>query len=467
MRYPFQRYVMRCALLPAVMVSGCMLAPKGAKREQARLTQAGKIYAAAFAQRELPELSAQPTWRDILHRAFLANGELEAAYFEWAMAVSRIQQAGAYPNSPVSVGYEYTFSSDSMKAWDRTTLSVAPDAMENLALPQKAYQSAKVAWRDAQAAGERFRAAKFELQRKVLSAWIDYALQAEKVRVQRENLSLLKLLSDTAEGRVRAGGSQQDLLRTDVQYQLAENELRSMEAELPQQRAKINAMLGRSADAALAAPDRLPSPRDLPADDAAIIAMGVAASPQLSELAFQVKGRRDALERARMEYLPDINPSFALTGSIERVVGAMVTLPTVVPRINGMIDEARADLRRSEAMARQTGLDRAAEYVATLYALRNSERQATLFQDRVLPAAERVLVGVRQSYTSGGSGYLDLIEAQRTLLEVRLTVVEARAAREKHLADLEALAGVDVETLAQRTTTQPTTNSTTQPAGVP
>ena len=41
----------------------------------------------------------------------------------------------------------------------------------------------------------------------------------------------------------------------------------------------------------------------------------------------------------------------------------------------------------------------------------------------------------------------------------RLTIAEAQAAREKSLADLEALAGADVETLA-RSTTQPTTQVT-------
>jgi outer membrane protein TolC len=120
-----------------------------------------------------------------------------------------------------------------------------------------------------------------------------------------------------------------------------------------------------------------------------------------------------------------------------------------------MVTESRADLRRVQAVARQTGLDRAAEYVAAVYALRNAERQAGLFEKQVLPAAQQVLESVRQSYTAGTGMYLDLIEAQRTLLDVRLTIVEAKAAREKSLADLEALAGVDIETL-NTSTTQPT-----------
>lgn len=441
----------------AITLSGCVLAPSGTEQEKDRLASAGRQYERT---EPVPELPSQPTWRDVLQHAFLANGELEAAYFEWAMAVSRIQQVGAYPNSPLSIGFEYMFSSEQMKSWDRTTISVGPDAMENLAFPTKVMQSAKVALRDAQAAGERFAAAKFSLQRRVLNAWIDYSLEAERIRIQRENTSLLKLLNETAVGRVQAGGSQQDMLRTDIELRRAENELLTMEAQLPQMRAMLNAMIGRAPDLPLPAPSSLPPLREIPSDDAALLAIGVTSNPELTALAVETAGRQDALERARMEYIPDFNPFAAFTGSTEQLVGVMISLPTVIPRIQGMIKEARADLRRVQAMTRQTQLDRTAEYVAVLYTLRNAERQAKLFEDSILPSARRVLESARQSYSAGTGLYLDLIESQRTLLEVQLAVVEAKAVREKALADLEALAGVDVETL---TTVALPTNSATQP----
>jgi len=225
----------------------------------------------------------------------------------------------------------------------------------------------------------------------------------------------------------------------------------------------LNAMLDRSPDAPLAPPAALPGPRPAPRDDAALLTLGVGANPELKAIAFETAGRRDALERARMEYLPDVNPFAAVTGDVEQVIGIDVMLPTVLPRIKGMVKEARADLRRIQSMARQTRLDRAAEYVAAVYALRNSERQAALFEKQVLPNAQRVLDSVRQSYSAGTGEYLDLIEAQRTLLDVRLTIAEAKAAREKNLADLEALAGTDMETIIKSaTTTQTTTASATQ-----
>jgi outer membrane protein TolC len=79
-----------------------------------------------------------------------------------------------------------------------------------------------------------------------------------------------------------------------------------------------------------------------------------------------------------------------------------------------------------------------------LYAVRNSERQAELFERRIVPAAERLVDNVRSGYSAGTGVFSDLIEAQRILLETRLAAAEARAARETSLADLEALAGVEL-----------------------
>ena len=451
-----------------LFLCGCVLAPGGAKREEAALRDGGNLYAQPSRRRPLPDVPPDADWPHLLRRAFLANGELEAAYFEWAAAVARIRQAGAYPNTPLTVGFEYMFSGDNLKAWDRTTVTVGPDPMENLAFPAKTHQAAKVALAEAQAAGTKFLAAKFDLQRRVLSEYLDYALMAEKRRIQQDNAALLKLVFDTAAGRVQAGAAQQEVLRAEVAYRLAEDESKVTESGLRRMRATINALMGREPDAPLPPPQRLPAPRAAPGDDAKLLSVAVESNPELAALARQVRGRRDALELARMRYIPDINPMAGFTGSVEQFVGVMVSLPTVIPEIQGAIKEARADLRRMQATYRQTRLDRAAGFVAALYALRNSERQVEVFEKQILPRAEQAVRVARESYVTGGTSFTDLVDIQRTLLDVRLMIAEAKAAREKSLAELEALAGLDIETLApatNRPTTQPAT--TTAPTTVP
>lgn len=441
--------ILTLSLAIGVGLGGCVMSPRGTSDEQARLGRVAPSFEPPIDTRQLPALPIPAQWRDVLSRAFLVNGELESAYFEWKAALARVDQAAVWPNSNVALSFSYLFSSDNIKAWDRTTLTAGFDPAMNLSLPIKARAAGKVALEAAREAAERFRAVKFELQRKVLTAYLDLALAEERVRIQRDNLNLLQLLVTSAANRVRTGGSQQDLLKALTESQLAQNDLSNLEADINSMRAVLNGMLGREPGAALELPKSLPLPRPVLAEDAGLITVAVDQNPELAGLARQVTGRKDAIEVARLRYLPDINPSAGFTGSLSQFLGAMVMLPTTLPAIRAMVAEARAMERSSEAMSRQTKQDRAAGFVANLYFMRNAERQMELYRTRVVPAVQQLLSSSRQAYAVGAVTFADLIDSERLYVEVRAMVAEVQVEREKRLAELEALAGVDIETLGQ------------------
>lgn len=116
-------------------------------------------------RRLLPEIPEPVTWQDVLHRAFLADGDLEAAYFEWRAAMARIPQVANYPNTNLAPSFSYLFSAERTKSFNRFTTNVGFDPMENLAFPTKVARAGEVALEQARPAGKRFEAAKFELQR--------------------------------------------------------------------------------------------------------------------------------------------------------------------------------------------------------------------------------------------------------------------------------------------------------------
>jgi outer membrane protein TolC len=442
--------LLKYMLIPvtASLLVGCALTPPEAKGEKQRAAEAGTPYQLDREIRIAGTFPTEPTWQEVLQRAFLVNGELEAAYWDWRAALENVDMAGAYPNSDVQVGYSYMFSGGRMKSWDRSTLSAGFDPSVPLRWPQKVQQAAKVALAQAQTAGAGFANAKFTLQQKVLTAYLNYALAAEKIRIQRDNVSLLELLVNQAGDRVKTGGAQQDLLKAQMQHRLARNDLANMESELAQMRAMLNGMLMRPAEAALAPPAQLPAVRWAPSDDQALIAVAVDKNPELAGLAAEIRGRGDALTLARMAYIPDVQPTFSLTGNISQSLGAMVMLPTTLPMIQGQINQAQAMLSSSRAMERQTRADRAASFVAALYALRNAERAGALLSDTVLPLTRQVLASSREAYSAGQISFVELIDSQRALLDVRQIIAEVRIERERRLVQIEALAGVDVETLA-------------------
>ncbi len=431
----------------AVALASCVLAPAGYDEERRRALDAGAPYASPDDERVLPELDPQPTWRALLARAFAANGELEAAYFDWRAALERVESAAGWPNTSLMPSFSYLFSDGSLKAWDRTTIDLGFDGAENLRLPVKTRKAAEVALAEARVAGERFRAAKFALQRRVLDSWLALVLADERLRIARADQELLRVVAEAAAPRVQAGGPQGALVQAGIELREAENRVLALEAEARAARAGLNGVLARAPDAALETGAALPTPRPLPDDDAEVLALGVEASPELAALLERSAGREDALELARLMYLPDFNPFAGLTGGAAQMLGFAVMLPTTLPEIRAGIGEARAMLSAARALERQTRRERAASFVAALVVLRDSAREAELFEHGVRPAARLLADTTRQTYAAGRTDLLELVEAQRTLLDVRLVVAEARVERERRLAELEELAGIDLETL--------------------
>jgi len=437
-------------LLISLATSSCVLTPRGTAAERERLAEVAPDYDPPAAERALPELPPQPGWRDLLHHAFLANGDLEAAYFEWKAALARIDVDAGWPNTNLALGYQYAFSPGQMKTWDRSTLSVGVDPMQNLSLPPKVMAKGAIALEEARATGRRFEQAKFALQRQVIEAWFAWAATAEKLRLAHDDEALTRALAAAATARLEAGGLQSELVAAETAHIEVEDTARRMSVELRQQAAALNALAGRAYDAPLEPPAAV-EPRPLAASDDALLALAVDRNPELAALASEVDGRDDALDYARMQYLPDINPLAAFTGNSVQMVGAVFVLSTQLPQIWAGIDEAKAMLRRSQAMLAQRRRERGAAYVAALWGLRDAERQLALFRDRLLPAAEMAQRAARLEYEGGARSLGELIEAERAPLQVRALIADAVAAREARLAEMEELAGVDVETLPSTT----------------
>ncbi len=424
-------------------LSACVAHPAGEREERDRALAAGREFDEHL---EAPSLPENPSADDYLRAAFLANAELRARYWEWRAALERIPQDASPPNAALS--FSYLLSGGSMKAWDRTTLGISNDPMTNIPLPPKLAIAGRRALENARATGLRFEAAKFRLQAQVLALYYDLALHAEQIRIQQETIALLAVTAGEASARLATSAvPQEDVLRSGTELDLARNDLANLHAQLPPMVAQMNTLLGRAPDARVPLPESLPDPRPLPATDEEIVHLAAERSPELSALARDVAGRKEGLDLARKARLPDVNLSFSITGTVSEALGGMVVLPTRREAIQGGIEQARADLRAAEAARIQYSRDLAASLVLDLYVLHNAERQATLFQDTIIPRADLVARTAQASLASGRMRLMDVVEAQRAALDARLTLAMLRVEREKALVAIESWSKVDVEAL--------------------
>ncbi|MFO0831774.1 MAG: TolC family protein [Phycisphaerales bacterium] len=438
------------ALLTLAGIPGCVLKPDGTSEERARVDAAGLAYAKPYEQRSIPDLPPHPTWQLVLQRAFLANGDVEAAFERWAAAMERVTAAGAYPNANLSVGYSYMASGGDMRAIDRSTLSLGFDPAMSLVLPVKVRRAAEAALHEAQAAGAEFRVARFDLQKRVLFAWADYKAQAALTSIREQDATLRRLSLETARITAASTGASADLVDAEAALAMAENDQRMSEAELQSMRAMLNGLLARDADAPLGLPEHEEQIPDVP-DDATSLHAAVESFPEVAVDVHRLEGRRDALALARLRWLPDISPTAMLTGTASQAIGAMLTLPTNAVQIGAAISESRAGVREAEATLRQKRSDRMGEYISLLILARDARRRADFASSTLVPSTERLAALRERAYGAGSGDLSEVLDSRRMTLQARTALIEAERSYEKSMIDIACCLGIGLDQVGSPT----------------
>ena len=98
-------------------------------------------------------------------------------------------------------------------------------------------------------------------------------------------------------------------------------------------------------------------------------------------------------------------------------------------------------MRSPLLQADETAGDLRARAERILFEYRDASSKAGLFSGTLLPKAEESLAVTLKEYEGGEADFLNVLEAQRLLLDLRLEMEEALVLREIRAAELEMLAG--------------------------
>jgi multidrug efflux system outer membrane protein len=136
------------------------------------------------------------------------------------------------------------------------------------------------------------------------------------------------------------------------------------------------------------------------------------------------------------------------TGDVVRTVVATLAASLDIPLFDGgarRADIAAAEARAAEALLnwRAALLAAVAEVETALGALDGARTRADDLAAAVT-ASETAVAQARGLYAQGLIGFLDVLDAERTLLDNRQALMEARAATARAIADLYAAAGAPV-----------------------
>jgi len=176
-------------------------------------------------------------------------------------------------------------------------------------------------------------------------------------------------------------------------------------------------------------------------------------SPRLAQLRLErdKRGAQVALERARRT--PDITLSAGMKrdaqlGRDQAVFGVAIPLP-LFDRNAGNVMEATSRAARAVADVDAARVDANVALLQAYDAWTVATRQAMLYRDQVLPAARSAYHATARGFEFGKFAFLDVLDAQRTLLGASERQLRAQLEARRALADIERLLGVPLTALTE------------------
>ncbi len=420
--------------LAIVLLAGCKgISTPGERKAREDLGSAGEAYRPQNQRPALPTLQTNASLSNFLQFAILNQPQVEAAYYDWAAAVRRITVERSLPDPRL------TFQSDIAD----TVMSLMPGLMMDFPGPGKLKWAANVATAESEARYFVFENAMLQTAFALKKSYYQLHFLDAKVGVNRETLRLVGEIEKLARTQNEVGKvTLRDVLRAQIEQERIMTEISNLEDSRNPLLAQFKAALGMKAeDAAPPVPQKFEStPLDLTYDG--LFAAALARNPRLKAMEAEVRRADASIRLAYKARVPDFSVGVEVDAKASPIFVTPqlgVTLPIWRDKIAAQIAEAQAGKRASEARLSAEQIALTVEFAEKSFMFREATRNLELLTERLLPKARQSLEVAQSGYVSSKVDFLNLLDAERTLLEFRLSEVEARVQRELALAELSLL----------------------------
>ncbi|MDQ0978912.1 TolC family protein [Pseudomonas synxantha] len=356
-----------------------------------------------------------------LQTAFANNPDLAAAQWEIDIAQGGRQQAGLIPNPVASWDAEDT---------RRNSRTTSIKLSQTLELGGKRGARIELATRAQDAAALTLEQRRNVLRAEVIDSYYGALRAQERLDLAQRSMALAERGLEVANGRVSAGKSSPvEAIRAQVQVSEIRLELNRAQIGLSDAYRQLAARTGSAATDFEALATQNTFAPALPAAAQLLARLEQTAELRLAELNIVQNEVSVGLEKAQR--IPDLDVSIGsqYDASVrERVnlVGVSMPIP-LFNRNQGNIlaasrrtDQAR-DLRNATELRLRTETRQALD----LWQTANTEVRA--FNQQVLPAAQSAVDSATRGFEMGKFNFLDVLDAQRTLIAARTQYLTATA----------------------------------------
>ena len=381
-------------------------------------------------QQPSPATSLPLTLEQAVAKALAANPTLRAAALDVAIAEGTRRQAGVFRNPEVSFVREGT---------QRGTRTQTVQLSQVLELGGKRSARINLAERERSLAAGNLSVARSDLRADVTAAYFDALSAQERAQIAQASLEIASKAALAAEKRVAAGRvSPVEQDRSAVALSTSRLELAQAQSEVTIAMLTLAAYWGETV--AVSQPLASPDLDLVPAPSLSELQQRLDASPQLRRSRLQVEREEAQVSLDRAQRMPDVTLMVGRQkedeiGRAQTVFGVSLPIP-LFNRNQGSLQASlsRAEKARVELEASQLRLHQS---LTTAYQRAQlSREQVRSMREDILPRAQRVFDAAVTGFEAGKFSFLDVLDAQRTLLQIRTQYIQAMYERYRATADL-------------------------------
>ncbi|QJB57026.1 TolC family protein [Pseudodesulfovibrio sp. zrk46] len=380
------------------------------------------------------------------------NNELRAAFQKWQAAIKKAVQADTLPDPKFSFGY-YTTPLETRGGPARYKYGLS----QTLPFFGKLDYKEQMALREADGFKAKFDSLKLDTYYEVKKIYYEYAYLARAIDITRENIELMKYLEKIATARYTTGSAKHsDIIRPQVELGKLEDRLNSLNDLKFPLAARLNALLDRPAETEIALPAAIPVMTIVDPKEN-LSGMIQENNPKLAYWDTVTAKEEAGKGLAERNYYPDFTFGVDVTevdkarnsgvmgdGQNPVMTSMSFNIPIWLNARDAAVEESNAKI--IAAKRSRIGLERKlkADLELALYKYRDAGRKINLYKDTLVPKAEQALGVTMEAFMTGRGTSLDLIDAEKTLLELQLAYYRALTDQAQRLAEIETLVGQEL-----------------------
>jgi len=448
----FDRYFHRGAEAPDPIAIVCRRLPRSGRQAllvlSLLLAAAGPCVQAASAERLTLEAAVA--------LALAANPGLAGMRARAEAMASIPPQAGSLPDPVLSLN-AMNLPTDGFALDQEPMTQLQVGIEQSLPFPGKRELRQRAAALDADAATSNVDESRLDLVRRVKQAWWQIYYLDRALEIVARNRELLRQFVQIAQTKYEVGeGLQQEVLLAQVESSRLLDRRIELRGARRQEAARLNALLDRSADAAVVLPDQVDERLAGIRPEGKLYARAEAARPLLEQRRREVEAARLRHDLARRDRYPDFKlgalygfrQGYNTNGSARPDFASLMVGMTLPLYAGGKQDKA-VDQRSSEYLQKQYALQDEfnrlrGEISAACADYRRAAEQVELYRTGIIPQARQSVASMLAGYQVNKVDFLNLVRSQITLYDYETQYWKAFIDAQQALARLSAAVGGEV-----------------------